>query len=165
MNKSFATFAGGCFWGMEDLFRKLPGVLNTQVGYCGGPAEQASYKNVKTGKTGHAEALHLEFNPSVTSFEALLRFFFKIHDPTTQDRQGNDIGSQYRSAVFFHNQEQLDIAKKMIQHIENRKIFKAPIVTQLLPFEGWFDAEDEHQDYLVNNPNGYTCHYIRNFDI
>lgn len=157
-----ATLAGGCFWGMEDLLRKLPGVLNTDVGYSGGETPNPTYEQVKTGKTGHAEAVQVEFDPETLSYENLLLYFFKIHDPTTADQQGNDIGNQYRSAIFYHNQDQRDIAEKVIERVERSKVWVHPIETELEAFEVFYRAENYHQDYLEKNPQGYTCHFVRN---
>jgi len=154
-----ATFAGGCFWGMEDLIRKIPGVIATEVGYTGGKTENPTYNTVKLGDTGHAEAIQVLFDPATLSFEKLLEFFFRMHDPTTLDRQGGDIGSQYRSAVFFHDETQKMIAEKMKQ-IASQK-WKKPATTEITPARVFFPAEGYHQDYLEKNPNGYTCHSLR----
>jgi len=157
-----ATLAGGCFWGMEDLFRKLPGVLNTDVGYTGGETPNAKYEQVKTGHTGHAEALRIEFDPETLSYENLLLFFFKIHDPTTEDRQGNDVGTQYRSAIFYHTEEQREIAESVIERVNKSGAWKKPIATEVIEEAPFYRAEEYHQDYLEKHPNGYTCHFIRN---
>ncbi len=157
-----ATLAGGCFWGMEDLIRKQPGVLSTEVGYTGGELANATYGDVKTGRTGHAEAVQIVFDPTKTSYEAILAYFFKIHDPTTANRQGNDIGTQYRSAIFYHDAEQKAVAEKVKARVEASGAWKKPIVTQIVPFTQFWRAEDYHQDYLEKNPGGYTCHYERN---
>lgn len=159
-----ATLAGGCFWGMEDLLRKLPGVLNSDVGYTGGTTENPNYEQVKTGKTGHAESVQIDFDPEVLSYENLLLYFFKIHDPTTADQQGNDIGSQYRSAIFYHTETQHEIAEKVIERIENSHTWKHPLATEIEPFEVFYRAEDYHQDYLEKHPHGYTCHFERNIE-
>jgi methionine-S-sulfoxide reductase len=159
-----ATLAGGCFWGMEDLLRKLPGVLNTDVGYTGGDTPNAKYEQVKTGRTGHAEALQIEFDPTKTSFEKILLYFFKIHDPTTEDQQGNDIGSQYRSAIFYHNDEQKQIAEKVIDRVNKSGVWKKPVATEVVPAGPFYRAEEYHQDYLEKNPNGYTCHFMRSIE-
>lgn len=156
-----AVLAGGCFWGMEDLIRALPGVITTTVGYCGGKTKNPTYNDVKTGTTGHAEAIEIEFDPGKISYEAILEFFFKIHDPTTLNRQGNDIGSQYRSAIFYADGTQKQKAESIVAFIEKTGRWKKPIVTQLEPLKEFYSAEDYHQDYLRKNPNGYTCHYIR----
>lgn len=156
-----AYLAGGCFWGMEDIIRKIPGVLKTEVGYTGGHTELAHYELVKTGSSGHAEAVRVEFDSSQISFEELLTWFFRMHDPTTLNRQGNDVGTQYRSSIFYLNPEQKDIAEKKIQELTAQKKWPKPIVTKLEPFKKFFLAEEYHQDYLVKNPGGYTCHFLR----
>lgn len=156
-----ATLAGGCFWGMEDLIRKLPGIVDTEVGYTGGDTENAVYRDVKTGKSGHAEAIQIKYDSRRISFAEILDFFFRMHDPTTKNRQGNDIGSQYRSAIFYHSDRQKLHAEKMIQLVNQSGNWKAPVVTEVLRFEAFWPAEPEHQDYLENQPNGYTCHYVR----
>lgn len=152
-----ATLAGGCFWGMEDLLRKQPGVIATEVGYTGGSVANATYRNHE----GHAEAVRIEFDPTQTCFAALLRFFFRMHDPTTRNRQGNDIGSSYRSAIFYHDAEQLRIAEQVKAEIDASGKWQRPIVTEIVPAGPWWRAEDDHQDYLVMNPGGYTCHWVR----
>jgi len=152
-----ATLAGGCFWGMEDLIRKQPGVLRTEVGYTGGTVANATYEN----HAGHAEAIQVHFDPSKTTYEALLRFFFRMHDPTTLNRQGNDTGTSYRSAIFFHDEEQKRVAEKVKAEVDASGKWKRPIVTEITPAGPWWDAEAYHQDYLVKNPGGYTCHWVR----
>lgn len=161
MNREFATLAGGCFWGMEDLLRGLLGVINTTVGYTGGKIPNPTYEIVKTGLSGHAEAVLIEFDPIVLNYGELLRFFFRIHDPTTLNRQMNDIGSQYRSAIFYHSSEQLLTAERIIKEIDAKKFWQGPIVTQLISATTFYPAEEYHQDYLQKNPGGYTCHWIR----
>ena len=156
-----AIIAGGCFWGMQDLFRKQPGVMNTTVGYTGGTSQDPSYDTVKLGQTGHAEALKIEFDPSQTSYRALLEFLFQIHDPTTKDRQGNDRGTQYRSAIFYLDDTQKDDANTVIAQVNAAGKWPGPVVTEVKPAGPFTDAEDYHQDYLEKNPGGYTCHFIR----
>jgi methionine-S-sulfoxide reductase len=156
-----ATLAGGCFWGVEELIRQLPGVLDTTVGYTGGSLENPRYENVKTGRTGHAESLQIVFDPSKISYAAILEYFFRLHDPTTANRQGNDVGSQYRSAIFYHSDEQKEIAESVKQGVEATGKWKRPIVTEIVAASPFYSAEDYHQDYLQKNPNGYTCHYLR----
>jgi peptide-methionine (S)-S-oxide reductase len=156
-----ATLAGGCFWGMEDLIRKLPGVLDTEVGYSGGETKNAVYRDVKNGKSGHAEAIQIKYDPRKISFAEILDFFFRMHDPTTLNRQGNDIGSQYRSAIFYHSDRQKKHAEKMIELVNKSGNWKLPVVTEVVHFDTFWAAEPEHQDYLANQPNGYTCHYVR----
>ena len=156
-----AILAGGCFWGMEDLMRKIPGVEKTRVGYTGGHLKNPTYKDVCTETTGHAEAIEIFFDPSRVSYRELLECFFKIHDPTTIDRQGNDIGDSYRSHIFTTSSEQREEAFKMISDVESSKKWPGKIVTKVTPAEEFWEAESYHQDYLVKNPNGYTCHFPR----
>lgn len=158
---AIATLAGGCFWGMEDLIRKLPGVIDTEVGYTGGTTANATYRDVKGGRTGHAEAIQIKFDPSKISYDEILDFFFRMHDPTTLNRQGNDIGDSYRSAVFFHDEAQRISAEKMIERVNLSNAWSRPVVTQVVPAKEFWIAEDDHQDYLENNPSGYTCHFVR----
>jgi len=157
----YAIFAGGCFWGMEELFSKFKGVVDTEVGYTGGDSSATTYNEVKTGKTGHAESLKIYFNKTEVTYEELLHFFFKIHDPTTTNKQGNDVGTQYRSAVFVKNDEQRDKVKKVIKEVNELKRFKNPIVTEIETESKFNTAEAYHQDYLKKNPDGYTCHFVR----
>ncbi|HRK02994.1 MAG TPA: bifunctional methionine sulfoxide reductase B/A protein [Oligoflexia bacterium] len=159
-----ATLAGGCFWGMEELLQKLPGVIETQVGYTGGTLENAVYTEVKKGTTGHAEAVQVLFDPAFISYEKILLEFFRIHDPTTVDRQGNDIGTQYRSAIFFHNAEQKQIAERVKKRVNDSGKWKKPVVTALVPQARFWRAEEYHQKYLDKTPNGYTCHFARPFE-
>ncbi|MEM9422211.1 MAG: peptide-methionine (S)-S-oxide reductase MsrA [Pseudomonadota bacterium] len=156
-----AVLAGGCFWGMQDLIRKVPGVLRTQVGYTGGALAQPTYADVKTGTTGHAEAIEIIFDPDMISYEKLLLWFFQIHDPTTKGRQGNDIGSQYRSAIWYVDDRQADIARKVIAAVEGSGRWPGSLVTEVSPVHAFWEAEDFHQDYLEKHPGGYTCHYVR----
>lgn len=159
-----ATFAAGCFWGVEEFFRKLPGVTATKVGYTGGKEKYPTYEEVSEGKTGHAEALELQFDPKKMTYEKLLDFFFKIHDPTTPNQQGNDVGPQYRSAIFFHNESQRKAAEKFKKKVEKSGAWKAPIVTEIKKAEIFHPAEEYHQKYLIKNPGGYDNHYLRNFN-
>jgi peptide methionine sulfoxide reductase msrA/msrB len=152
-----ATLAGGCFWGVEDLIRKLPGVVETSVGYTGGDVANATYKNHE----GHAEAVEITYDPSRIEYEEILEFFFKMHDPTTVNRQGNDVGTSYRSAIFFHDDEQRRAAEKVKAKVDASGAWKRPVVTEIVPAKTFWTAEEYHQDYLVKNPNGYTCHYVR----
>ena len=161
--EEIAILAGGCFWGMQDIIRKIPGVVSTEVGYTGGATDQPKYEQVKTGSTGHAEALKVIFDPENLSFETLLDLFFEMHDPTTANQQGNDIGSQYRSAIFFENDQQKKSALKKIKEWNDSGKWKKPIVTEVVPAKFFYSAEGYHQDYLEKNPGGYTCHYIRKF--
>ena len=152
-----AILAGGCFWGMQDLIRKLPGVISTRVGYSGGDVANATYRNHGT----HAEAIEITFDPAQISYRRLLEFFFQIHDPTTPNRQGNDIGLSYRSAIFFLDAEQERIARDTIADVEASGLWPGKVVTEVAPAGPFWQAEPEHQDYLERFPNGYTCHRIR----
>ena len=157
MTEERAVLAGGCFWGMQDLIRKKPGVRSTRVGYTGGNVANATYRN----HDGHAEAIEIVFDPAVISFRTLLEFFFQIHDPTTKDRQGNDRGSSYRSAIFTTSDEQVRVAKDTIADVEASGLWPGRVVTEVVPAGAFWEAEPEHQDYLQRIPNGYTCHYVR----
>lgn len=161
MRKEKAIIAAGCFWGVEELLRDFPGVLETEVGYCGGQADTALYTKVKTGSTNHAEAVQVTFDADKLSYEQLIHAFYRLHDPTTLNQQGNDIGTQYRSAIFYFNEEQKKIAEKVTKEVEASKVFKKPIVTQIVPMAPFYSAEDYHQDYLQKNPEGYMCHVWR----
>lgn len=152
-----AVLAGGCFWGMQDLFRRLPGVVSTRVGYSGGDVPNATYRNHGT----HAEAIEIVFDPQKVSYQELLEFFFQIHDPTLLNRQGNDIGTSYRSAIFYTNEEQRRIADAAIAEVDASGLWPGKVVTQVAPEGPFWEAEPEHQDYLERYPNGYTCHYVR----
>jgi peptide-methionine (S)-S-oxide reductase len=152
-----AVLAGGCFWGMQDLIRKRPGVLSTRVGYTGGDVANATYRNHGT----HAEAIEIIFDPEKESFRGLLEFFFQIHDPTTKNRQGNDVGRAYRSAIFYENAEQKAVAEETIKDVDASGIWPGKVVTELQPVGPFWLAEREHQDYLQRIPNGYTCHWVR----
>ncbi len=156
-----ATLAGGCFWGVEDIIRDLPGVLDTSVGYAGGTAVAPTYHEIMYGRTGHAEAIEVRFDPTRVSYEDVLRYFFRLHDPTTRNRQGNDVGPQYRSAVFYHNEEQRKLAERVKSEVEASGNWSDPVVTEVTAAGPFYDAEDYHQDYLQKNPHGYTCHYLR----
>ena len=156
-----AILAGGCFWGMEGILREQPGVLDTEVGYTGGALANPTYADMKGGTTGHAESLRIEFDPTKTSYGALLDVFFQMHDPTTKNRQGNDLGSQYRSAIFFSTPAQKTEAEKAVKRAQESGRWKRPIVTEISPASSFWPAESYHQDYLEKNPNGYTCHYLR----
>lgn len=152
-----AILAGGCFWGMQDLIRKQPGVIGTRVGYSGGDVPNATYRNHGT----HAEAVEIVFDPSVTDFRTVLEFFFQIHDPTTKNRQGNDRGMSYRSAIFYVDDEQKRVALDTIADVEASGLWPGKVVTEVSPAGDFWEAEPEHQDYLLRYPNGYTCHYVR----
>ena len=191
--KQTAYLAGGCFWGMEELVRQIPGVLETEVGYTGGDTPDATYEQVKTGRTGHAESLKIVFDPKRLTYRHLLFEFFRMHNPTTRNRQGNDFGTQYRSAIFYVGDEQKRTAEEVIRTVESSGEWKANghdrsptqtlprvagegsneslrefnnnIVTEVVPFKEFYRAEEYHQKYLVKNPRGYTCHYIRRMNL
>jgi peptide-methionine (S)-S-oxide reductase len=156
-NYKKAILAGGCFWGMQDLIRKQPGVVSTRVGYSGGDTPNATYRNHGT----HAEAIEITYDPDRTDYRALLEFFFQIHDPTTANRQGNDIGASYRSAIFYLDDEQKNVALDTIADVEASGLWPGKVVTEVSPAGDFWEAEPEHQDYLQRYPYGYTCHYIR----
>ncbi len=158
---SIATLAGGCFWGVEELIRKLPGVVDTDVGYTGGEVTNATYDKVKKGSTGHAEAVQIVFDPATISYEEILRFFFRLHDPTTRNRQGNDVGTQYRSAIFVHDDRQRAVAERVKAEVDRSGKWKAPVVTEIVSAGPFWKAEEYHQDYLQRYPDGYTCHWVR----
>jgi len=152
-----AILAGGCFWGMQDLLRSFPGVIMTRVGYTGGNIANATYRNHE----GHAEAIEIVFDPQQLTYRRLLEFFFQIHDPTTLNRQGNDTGTSYRSAIFFTTDEQKRIAEDTIADVNASDLWPGKVVTEVVPAGAFWEAEPEHQDYLERIPNGYTCHFIR----
>jgi peptide methionine sulfoxide reductase msrA/msrB len=152
-----ATLAGGCFWGMQDLIRRQPGVVSTRVGYTGGRNDNATYRN----HPGHAEAVEIVYDPAQTDYRALLEFFFQIHDPSTKDRQGNDLGSSYRSAIFYVDDEQKQVALDTIADVDACGLWPGKVVTEVVPASDFWEAEPEHQDYLQRIPNGYTCHWPR----
>ena len=155
MTDQRAVLAGGCFWGMQDLFRGQPGVVSTRVGYTGGDVANATYRK----HAGHAEAIEIEFDPEVTSYRELLEFFFQIHDPSTRDQQGNDLGSSYRSAIFYTDNEQKAVALDTIDDVDVSGLWPGEVVTEVAPVGEFWEAEPEHQDYLEQYPNGYTCHF------
>ncbi len=157
MTEERAVLAGGCFWGMQDLVRRQPGVISTRAGYTGGKVQNATYRN----HDGHAEAIEIVFDPAQTSYRNLLEFFFQIHDPTTLNRQGNDRGTSYRSAIFYINDEQRDVAKETIADVNASGLWPGKVVTEVEPAGEFWEAEPEHQDYLARIPNGYTCHFVR----
>ena len=156
-NLKKAYIAGGCFWGMEDLFRKRPGIKDTEVGYLGGINDHPTYRN----HPGHAEGIEITYDANETSFKNILDYFFRIHNPTTLNRQGNDIGTSYRSAIFFQNEEEKTIAKEVIKIVDDSKRWGGKTATTLETFTKFWEAEPDHQDYLVRKPNGYTCHSER----
>jgi peptide-methionine (S)-S-oxide reductase len=152
-----AILAGGCFWGAQDLVRRQPGVISTRVGYSGGDVPNATYRNHGT----HAEAVEIVFDPEKTSFRQLLEFFFQIHDPTTKNRQGNDVGMSYRSAIFYTSDEQKQVALDTIADVDASSLWPGKVVTEVAPAGPFWEAEPEHQDYLIKHPGGYTCHWVR----
>jgi peptide-methionine (S)-S-oxide reductase len=157
MSSEKAILAGGCFWGMEELIRELPGVTSTVVGYSGGDVKNATYRN----HGNHAEAIAIEFNPEQLSYRKLLEFFFQIHNPTTKNRQGNDTGTSYRSAIFYLSEEQKSTAQEVILDVNSSGKWPGAVVTEVVPASDFWDAEEEHQAYLQKHPYGYSCHYIR----
>lgn len=166
MKKEKAVLAAGCFWGVEELLRSYKGVLNTEVGYCGGDEDEATYQIVKTGATEHAESVLIEFDGNVLTYHELLQAFFRLHNPTTPNQQGNDIGRQYRSAIFYMNDEQKKIAEEAKAEAQKSGRWTRPIATEIVPYGPehgavFYSAEAYHQDYLQKNPDGYTCHYWR----
>jgi len=160
MTTETATLSGGCFWGVEELIRKLPGVVETTVGYTGGALANPRYEDVKSGRTGHAESVEIVFDPSKLSYDDILDFFFRMHDPTTLNQQGNDVGTQYRSAIFVHDEKQREAAVRAIERAQE-KWPRRPIVTEIVPATQFWKAEEFHQDYLQRIPWGYNCHYLR----
>ena len=156
-NTETAILAGGCFWGMQDLIRRKPGVISTRVGYSGGDVPNATYRN----HGSHAEAIEIVFDPQVISYREILEFFFQIHDPTTPNRQGNDLGESYRSALFYLSKEQKRVADDTVADVEASGLWPGKVVTEIEPAGPFWEAEPEHQDYLEKFPNGYTCHFIR----
>lgn len=152
-----AILAGGCFWGMQELIRRQPGVVSTRVGYTGGDVPHATYRNHGT----HAEAIEIVFDPARTSYRDILEFFFQIHDPTTPNRQGNDVGMSYRSAIYYLDERQRTVAEETIADVDASGLWPGPVVTELEPAGDFWEAEPEHQDYLERIPHGYTCHFVR----
>ena len=163
-DREVAVLAGGCFWGMQDILRKIPGVLETQAGYTGGWLENPRYDDTHDSKSGHAEAVRVVFDPRLISYEDLLgKWFFRMHDPTTLNRQGNDVGTQYRSAIFYVDEAQHAAALAVIARVQASGRWKGKIVTEVAKASAWYPAEAYHQDYLQRRPGGYTCHYLRNW--
>ncbi len=161
MKQNYVIVAGGCFWGLEDLLRNLEGVTSTKVGYSGGDFDDPTYADIRTGKTGHAEAVRVEYNEDEISLNDILHYFFKIHDPTTVNRQGNDVGTSYRSAVFYRDEAQKEIIENVIDEVNENGRFENPVVTTVALEKEFYDAEEYHQNYLQKNPHGYTCHFER----
>lgn len=162
MAKDFetATLGGGCFWCTEAVYKELQGVVNAKPGYSGGTVKNPGYREVCTGRTGHAEVVQITFDPSVVSFSEILEVFFMTHDPTTLNRQGNDVGTQYRSAIFYHSEKQKETAEKVIRLFNEEKVYNNPIVTEVTAFSAFYPAEDYHVDYFENNPNQPYCQYV-----
>lgn len=160
-NLQKAYIAAGCFWGVEELIREINGVINTEVGYCGGLTDNPVYSVVKTGQTGHAEAVEITFDANMISYQKIIEMFFKLHDPTTLNQQGNDVGTQYRSAIFYVDEEQKRIAQVVKDNVSSSGKWTKPVVTEISPLVKFYSAEDYHQDYLKKNPNGYMCHFWR----
>ncbi len=156
-----AIFGGGCFWGVQEIIRKIPGVLSTRVGYAGGSSKNPKYRDICTGETGHAEVIKVDFDPAKISYRELLGFFFRLHDPTTLNRQGNDRGPQYRSIIIAQDDEQASIARETVGDLEASGKWENKIVTEIVNSMPFYDAEEEHQDYLQKFPSGYNCHYLR----
>ena len=161
MKLNYVIVAGGCFWGLEDLLKNLDGVTSTKVGYSGGDFDDPTYADIRTGKTGHAEAVRVEYNEDEISLNDILHYFFKIHDPTTKNRQGNDVGTSYRSAVFYRDDAQKAIIETVIDEVKEIGRFENPVVTTVALEKEFYDAEEYHQNYLKKNPHGYTCHFER----
>ena len=159
-----AYLSGGCYWGLEELIRQIPGVLHTKVGFSGGHIKNVSYKEVTRGDTGHAESIEIKFNSKELTYEDLLFRFFKIHNPTTINQQGNDKGTQYRSSIFYTNEEQKNIAHQTINVVNKSKEWENPVITEIIAFTNFYPAEESHQKYILKNPDGYNCHFVRNFD-
>ena len=160
MSQQTIYLAGGCFWGLEELVRKQPGVVDTESGYTGGDNDNPTYRN----HPGHAEALAITFDTEQTDYKHILDYFFRVHDPTTLNQQGNDRGSAYRSAIFYQSNDEKKAAEEMIELVNDADMYTGPVVTTLEPFESWWPAEDYHQDYLQKNPGGYSCHFVRSHD-
>ncbi len=160
-NRAEAILAGGCFWGMQEILRGIPGVIETEVGYSGGTTTDPAYEEVHSGSTGHAEAVRIVFDPQRLPYEELLGYFFRMHDPTTPNRQGNDVGTSYRSAIFYEDEAQRQTAEAVKARVDASGKWKRPIVTEIVPASKFWPAEDYHQDYLQKHPGGYTCHYLR----
>lgn len=159
--KEIAILAAGCFWGVEEILRNIEGVISTTVGYTGGSTDNPSYRDVCSGNTGHAESVRVEFNPNIIDYSTILDYFFRLHNPTTLNRQHNDRGSQYRSAVFYTSEDQRLLAKKKMNEVDASGAWEDPVVTEIVPAGDFYPAEEYHQDYLQKNPNGYSCHFLR----
>ena len=163
LNIEVTYLSGGCYWGLESLIGQISGIEETQVGFSGGFINDVTYNDVSSGNTGHAETIMIKFDSNQLSFENLLIEFFKLHDPTTPNQQGNDIGSQYRSSIFYTSPNQKEIAENVIQRVEISKHWEQKVVTEIIAFDKFYPAEEAHQKYLIKNPSGYSCHFKRNF--
>ena len=159
-----AYLAGGCYWGLEDLISEIPGVEQTKVGFSGGHIKNVSYKEVSGGDTGHAESIEIKFDSKEITYKSLLLQFFKMHNPTTINQQGNDSGTQYRSSIFYTNEEQKNIALQTIDIVNKSKNWVDPVITEVINFTNFYPAEESHQKYILKNPDGYSCHFVRKFD-
>ena len=160
MKYEIATFANGCFWCTEAIFKRLKGVISVKPGYSGGDVENPSYEDVSSGNTGHAESIQIEYDPKVISYETILEIFWHTHDPTTLNMQGNDIGTQYRSAVFYRNQEQKEIAENLKEKLEKEEVYSGPIVTEIVPFKNFYEAENYHKDYYDRHKDYPYCRFV-----
>ena len=156
-----AILAAGCFWGVEEILREIDGIVDTEVGYTGGTTDNPTYRDVCNGNTGHAEAVRVVFDPSKISYEEVLDLFFRLHDPTTKNRQGNDVGTQYRSAIFYTDDAQKETAIRVTKGVDDSGTWPRPVTTEIAPATTFYSAEEYHQDYLQKNPNGYHCHVLR----
>ena len=164
MNLETAYIAGGCYWGLENLIGQIKGIQETVVGFSGGHIHDVSYNDVSSGNTGHAETIMIKFDQDQLTFENLLLEFFKLHNPTTPNQQGNDIGTQYRSSIFYTSNSQKEIAENVIRRVDVSKHWNQKVVTEIIAFDQFYPAEESHQKYLIKNPNGYSCHFKRNFN-
>lgn len=160
MSEKLATLAAGCFWCTEAIFKRVKGVSSIISGYSGGDMENPDYERVSSGTTGHAEAIQIEFDPEIISYESLLKIFFRFHDPTTINRQGTDVGTQYRSVIFYHDDDQKKVAEKVIKNLIDSRVYPDPIITKIVPYKNFFKAEDYHQDYFAKNPSAGYCQLI-----
>lgn len=161
MTQESAILAAGCFWGVEEILRAIPGVIDTEVGYTGGTLDNPTYADVTRGDTGHAEAVRVVFDPEHISYEEILDYFFRLHDPTTKNRQGNDVGTQYRSVIFYQGDKQKEAARRVTERVNASGKWPRPVTTEIVTAGPFFSAEDYHQDYLQKHPHGYHCHFLR----
>jgi len=161
LSREVAIVAAGCFWGVEEIYRGIDGVVDTEVGYTGGDLDDPTYPDVIRGDTGHAEAIRITFDPDIVSYEEILEYFYRLHDPTTENRQGNDRGPQYRSAIFYSGDEQKAVAERVTRRVDSSGKWRDPVVTEIVPAGTFYPAEEYHQDYLQKHPGGYSCHFLR----